>query len=182
MVTNEETTLQEYYGLVEKRSEAPSVAKVSAAEWAKTQSLESLIKHSIELMEGIKDLKADHQSLVYNHHQELVTASESIGKMRVGLSELQRRRDKLKDQVSAIDAQKETVASQSSTNHEQVDWDRAVAPVLTLPARLRNEAQVSKSSARQLYEEHKKTIEEWIDAGVDGARQIQTECETVLSS
>ncbi|WFD41395.1 hypothetical protein MPSI1_000022 [Malassezia psittaci] len=182
MAANEKATLQEYYGLAEKRSETPSVAKISATEWARTHSLESLIKHSVELMEGIKDLKADHQSLVYNHHQELVTASESIGKMRGGLSELQSRRNKLKDQISAIDAQRETVTSQASADHKQVDWDRSVAPVVTLPSRLRKEAQVSESSARQLYEEHKKTIEEWIDAGVDGARRIQTECETIISS
>lgn len=44
-------------------------------------SLSQLLKHESNLLTEIRELDGERQSLVYNHHHELVSASETIGKV-----------------------------------------------------------------------------------------------------
>jgi hypothetical protein len=46
----------------------------------RTSSLNSLLSTANELMSEIRELDGERQSLVYNHHHELVEASETIDK------------------------------------------------------------------------------------------------------
>jgi hypothetical protein len=44
-------------------------------------SLSQLLKSESDLLTEIRELDGERQSLVYNHHHELVAASETIGKV-----------------------------------------------------------------------------------------------------
>lgn len=48
-------------------------------------SLSQLLKHESNLLTEIRELDGEKQSLVYNHHHELVSASETIGKVSAKL-------------------------------------------------------------------------------------------------
>lgn len=172
-------SLRDYYGL-DKPGDTPP-AKVPVAEMATTLPLDALLKKSIDLMDGIRELKADRQSLVYNHHQELVAASETVGKMRAGLEELHTQREELQGQLQAIDAHRETIARHAA-EPDAIDWHGAVAPVTELPAKLERLKQHNATEALDAYEKHKETLAAWVDAGVDGAQDVQRACEAALQS
>ena len=156
---------------------APSVDDGAAG-----QPLDALLRRSIALMDGtsrtnpgIRELKADRQSLVYNHHQELVAASETVGKMRAGLDALHTPRDALRAQLAAIDQGRAAVAA------DGVPW-ADVRPIVELPTTLRSLAATDPEGARTAYAEHEATIQAWADAGVVGADALRTECEAALAT
>lgn len=47
-----------------------------------TASLPSLLKRENELLSEIRELDSERQSLVYNHHHELIAASDTIAAVR----------------------------------------------------------------------------------------------------
>ena len=78
-------SLKTYYGIETGEPPAAPAPQPTLDEWTTDKPLHALLKASNELMDGIRDLYADRQSLVYNHHQELVNASETVGHMRHGI-------------------------------------------------------------------------------------------------
>ena len=48
-----------------------------------TASLPSLLKRENELLSEIRELDSERQSLVYNHHHELIAASDTIAAVRL---------------------------------------------------------------------------------------------------
>ena len=47
-----------------------------------TASLPSLLKRENDLLSEVRELDSERQSLVYNHHHELIAASDTIAAVR----------------------------------------------------------------------------------------------------
>ncbi|KAF9790632.1 vesicular transporter [Thelephora terrestris] len=67
-----------------------------------TSSLATLLKRESELLSEIRSLDSDRQSLVYNHHHELIAASDTISAMKARADELDPQLDALKAAFSEI--------------------------------------------------------------------------------
>jgi len=70
-----------------------------------TSSLPTLLRRSNELISEIRQLDSDRQSLVYNHHHELIAASDTIRAMKSRALSLDSDLEKLKfsfEEISRI--------------------------------------------------------------------------------
>jgi len=65
-------------------------------------SLPALLKRNNDLAEEVRQLETDRQALVYNHHHELVAASDTIRAMKSRAENVDSELDKLKDAFSEI--------------------------------------------------------------------------------
>ncbi|KAK4332059.1 Vacuolar protein sorting-associated protein 51-like protein [Rhodotorula toruloides] len=82
------TRLRDYYGLSTPRPgdgmDLDSPASFDANNYfqtlASTASLPELLKRETDLINEIRELDGERQSLVYNHHGELISASDTIRK------------------------------------------------------------------------------------------------------
>ncbi|KZV88879.1 hypothetical protein EXIGLDRAFT_618845 [Exidia glandulosa HHB12029] len=73
-----------------------------------TSPLVALLKRENELLGEIRQLDSERQSLVYNHHHELIAASDTIGAMRIRAESLDADLDKLRsafDDISRLSAE-----------------------------------------------------------------------------
>ncbi|KAK0547150.1 hypothetical protein OC861_004831 [Tilletia horrida] len=75
-----------------------------------TLSLAQLLRKSAELVTEIRELDGEKQSLVYNHHHELVAASETIRKMKDRADGLDPSLDSLQASFSTMSQLAETLA------------------------------------------------------------------------
>ncbi|KAK0532931.1 hypothetical protein OC835_003165 [Tilletia horrida] len=75
-----------------------------------TMSLAELLRKSAELVSEIRELDGEKQSLVYNHHHELVAASETIRKMKTRADGLDPSLDSLQSSFSTMSQLAETLA------------------------------------------------------------------------
>ncbi|TEB25181.1 hypothetical protein FA13DRAFT_1189280 [Coprinellus micaceus] len=67
-----------------------------------TSSLPTLLKRENELVSEIRQLDSERQSLVYNHHHELIAASDTIGAMKAHAESLDADLDLLRAAFSDI--------------------------------------------------------------------------------
>jgi len=67
-----------------------------------TSSLPTLLKRENELLTEIRQLDSERQSLVYNHHHELIAASDTIASMKNRAEGLDADLDSLKAAFSEI--------------------------------------------------------------------------------
>ncbi|KAJ7761926.1 Vps51/Vps67-domain-containing protein [Mycena maculata] len=67
-----------------------------------TSSLPALLKRENELLIEIRELDSDRQSLVYNHHHELIAASDTIAAMKTRAESLDADLDLLRVAFSEI--------------------------------------------------------------------------------
>jgi len=67
-----------------------------------TSSLITLMKHENELLSEIRQLDSERQALVYNHHHELIAASDTIAAMKTRAESLDADLDKLRMAFSEI--------------------------------------------------------------------------------
>ncbi|KAF8514544.1 Vps51/Vps67-domain-containing protein, partial [Hysterangium stoloniferum] len=67
-----------------------------------TSSLPVLLKKENELLTEIRELDSERQSLVYNHHHELIAASDTINAMKARAESLDADLEKLKAAFSEI--------------------------------------------------------------------------------
>lgn len=177
-------SLKAYYGIgtSEAAAPAPALPKPSLHEWTTEKSLTDLLKTSNELMDGIRDLHAERQSLVYNHHQELVNASETVGHMRHGIEALRPSRNALETQLKEMQAMRTMPPMQlASDTNTDIAWERDVAPVAQLPMTLRfmlDQGQLTE--AESLLDTYKPTLDAWEHAGVLGADELRKDCEYML--
>ncbi|KAG8858789.1 hypothetical protein FRB96_004926 [Tulasnella sp. 330] len=65
-------------------------------------SLPALLKRDNELVSEIRQLESDRQALVYNHHHELIAASDTIRAMKIRAESLDVDLEKLKAAFSEI--------------------------------------------------------------------------------
>lgn len=210
--TSRASRLRDYYGISGESASseavdaqpAPSESKAPAAdaESAKVEAvpieeltrkhpLPELLNMAAQLMEGIRELNGDRQSLVYNNHQDLVAASETVGQMRSGLDKLAPTREALLSGLAEVDRLQaelqQTHAAASDEPDEGIDW-HAVKPVVSLPATLRNllrsdetreDAGVRKD-ALELWNQFRPVLEEWDRSGVLGAGDLLKESKHIL--
>ncbi|GJE94771.1 vacuolar protein sorting-associated family 51 protein [Phanerochaete sordida] len=67
-----------------------------------TSSLPALLRKENELLNDIRELDSERQSLVYNHHHELIAASDTIAAMKARAENLDAEMDLLKVAFSEI--------------------------------------------------------------------------------
>ena len=67
-----------------------------------TASLPALLKRENGLLSEIRELDSERQSLVYNHHHELIAASDTIGAMKAHAESLDADLDLLRAAFSDI--------------------------------------------------------------------------------
>lgn len=67
-----------------------------------TSSLPTLLKRETELLSEIRQLDGERQSLVYNHHHELIAAQDTIAAMKSQAEALEGDLDMLKAAFSEI--------------------------------------------------------------------------------
>ncbi|GAA6014846.1 hypothetical protein JCM8202_004789 [Rhodotorula sphaerocarpa] len=86
-------------------------------ELASNASLPDLLRRENELLNEIRELDGERQSLVYNHHHELIDASDTIRKMKSRAEALDTSLDSLKtsfESISQLSASLSTVSTRSA--------------------------------------------------------------------
>lgn len=83
-----------------------------------TSTLPTLLKRENELMSEIRQLDSERQSLVYNHHHELIAASDTIGAMKAHAESLDADLDLLKAAFSEISRLSSEVSLESQSHEE----------------------------------------------------------------
>jgi len=81
-----------------------------------TSSLPTLLKRENEILAEIRELDSERQSLVYNHHHELIAASDTIASMKSRAESLDADLDLLKIAFSEISRLGAEVAMEDSTS------------------------------------------------------------------
>jgi predicted S18 family serine protease len=83
-----------------------------------TSSLPSLLKRENELMTEIRELDSERQSLVYNHHHELIAASDTIAAMKTRADTLDGDLELLREAFSEISRLSAEVAPEGGEDLE----------------------------------------------------------------
>lgn len=163
-----------------------------------TSTLPQLLKANTEISSSILDLESERQSLVYNHHHELIDASVTISKMKVraesldstleqlkaGLSRCSELNNGLKLPLNATgvspDASDDAHGANMPTAREpaKVDWQSVLDTVLDLPFAMRN---ATPEEAQRLWGTYEPVLRQWKDAGVQGIEEVETECRQCLN-
>ncbi|KAF5342079.1 hypothetical protein D9611_001901 [Ephemerocybe angulata] len=84
-----------------------------------TSTLPTLLKKENELMSEIRQLDSERQSLVYNHHHELIAASDTIGAMKAHAESLDADLDLLKAAFSEISRLSSEVSLESQSHGDR---------------------------------------------------------------
>ncbi|KAI0806001.1 Vps51/Vps67-domain-containing protein [Irpex lacteus] len=84
-----------------------------------TSSLPTLLKKENELLTEIRELDSERQSLVYNHHHELIAASDTIAAMKARAENLDADMDLLKAAFSEISRLSAEVVIESEHSEEE---------------------------------------------------------------
>ncbi|RDB26041.1 hypothetical protein Hypma_006656 [Hypsizygus marmoreus] len=79
-----------------------------------TSSLPNLLKRENELLTEIRELDSERQSLVYNHHHELIAASDTISAMKTRAESLDADLDLLRAAFSEISRLSSEVAMETT--------------------------------------------------------------------
>ncbi|MBW0519860.1 hypothetical protein O181_059575 [Austropuccinia psidii MF-1] len=159
-------------------------------------SLKSLLSTANELLSSIRELDAERQSLVYNHHHELVEASETIGKMTAGSDKLDGTLVRLQDSFSSISELLSTLSTpvlpkpvtpvngQRSVDDDSSYKDKTslhLSALLSLPTILKGLLTAdNKGAADQLWGQWEPALRSFEEAEIEGAKQIGNECRDVL--
>lgn len=166
-----------------------------------TSTLAQLLKVSTELSTSISDLEGERQSLVYNHHHELIDASVTISKMKVRAESLDTTLEQLKSGlarcselnnglrlpaagVTASATGDSSDSANPSANVEitsqtpTVDWQTVLGTIIDLPLVMRN---ASREDAQRLWGTYEPVLRQWKHAGVHGIDDIEAECRQCLN-
>lgn len=160
-------------------------------------SLKSLLSTANELMSEIRELDGERQSLVYNHHHELVEASETIDKMKSSSQKLDGTLSQLQDSLSTISQLSTSLTSEgpprgckpteagdsygASNLSEKFDSGLHLAALLSLPTVLKGLlTSESRPAADQLWGQWEPALRSFEEAGIQGAKQLGSECRDVL--
>lgn len=215
--------LRDYYGLSSESAQTPqspaisnedaidhsTLPKVDLPSLLRSNNLSALLSKESELIVQIRELDGERQSLVYNHHHELVAASDTIRDMKVksesldpSLEALQTSFESISTLSSNLDvlrrpATKESPAAETpGPNH--LDPLHDLEPIVTLPSMLSDliEGRVDATSAKGYQDARAKkeglaraehlwgtmepVLAAWTEAGVTGIREIAAECRTLL--
>jgi hypothetical protein len=162
----------------------------------RTQPLSRLLREESDLLTSIRELDGERQSLVYNHHHELVSASETMRKMKERADTLLPSLDSLQSSLQSITSTTESLSSIGKGVGQKTDSDEAhvtisIKTVVDLPRRLRDliilgetsDKAVSESGltkAQGLWGSMESVLAAWDEAGVGGAKDIMQSCRQIL--
>ncbi|PWN38352.1 uncharacterized protein FA14DRAFT_104174, partial [Meira miltonrushii] len=161
------------------------------------RSLSQLLKEESDLLTEIRELDGERQSLVYNHHHELVSASETMKNMKEQADALLPSMNAMQSSLQSISSTSESLVlpkeitqslrvKQSSANsRSHSDILAKAQPVIELPQRLRDavllgNGQEGLTKAQGLWGSLESVLANWDEAGVKGAKEIMNECRQVL--
>ena len=193
--------LRDFYGLDQGEGHAPqeptelvtenakeSPAAVPFSELVATRPLSELVRMATALSDSacvltdIRELHGDRQSLVYNHHQELVAAAETVGQMRSGIDELNQSRDVLAASFAEIEKLCESLSAVPERSAADMEWS-PVYPIVALPAILTEMAE--KQQVEELettWKKYQPVLEAWDASGVAGASHLLSSCRAAVQS
>ena len=189
MATSKADSLKEFYGIptAPKGAEEPVKAETpppSLDELTTSRPLSELLRLSSQRLDAVRDLYADRQSLVYNHHQELVGASETVGDMRRGIEALAPSRVSLEQQLEQM-RQPPTEPATAAATHAALPRADQLAPVVELPLTLRRildqRTPTSLAEAEAALQAQMPTLAAWAEAHVAGADELQRTCQDMIS-
>ena len=153
-----------------------------------TASLSQLLRTSTELSSSISDLESERQSLVYNHHHELIDASVTISKMKVRAESLDTTLEQLKaglakcseldDELRAKPSGLPASPSSTDTAEKETDWHAILSTMLDLPLSMQA---ANRDEAQRLWGTFEPVLRKWKDAGVQGIADVDAECRDVLN-
>ncbi|CBQ69497.1 conserved hypothetical protein [Sporisorium reilianum SRZ2] len=214
--------LRDYYGLSsdappasqlpvvsndDASSSIPTAPKIDLRSLISSNSLSVLLGKESELIVQIRELDGERQSLVYNHHHELVAASDTIRNMKLKSESLDPSLDSLKtsfetmsnlaSNLEVLRKSAPTAKTQEPSNKSDLDPLRDLEPIVTLPATLSDliECRLDTTSGKEDDPEARKAgltqaehlwgtmepvLAAWTDAGVAGVREIAAECRSLL--
>ena len=161
------------------------------------RSLSQLLKEESDLLTEIRELDGERQSLVYNHHHELVSASETMKNMKEQADALLPSMNAMQSSLQSISATSESlilpknitqslpVSNKQHSSTESLDLLSKAQPVIELPQRLRDavlleNGQEGLTKAQGLWGSLESVLANWDEAGVRGAKEIMNECRQVL--
>lgn len=215
--------LRDYYGLSsdaadtpqppavssEDASSASTVPKIDLQSLLRSNSLSVLLGKESELIVSIRELDGERQSLVYNHHHELVAASDTIRNMKLKSESLDPSLESLKSSFETMSnlasnlevlrrpsSEASQTAEPSSSN--SLDPLQDLEPIVTLPAMLSDliECRLDTPNAKEtqnlearkaglaeaehLWGTMEPVLAAWTDAGVAGVREVAVECRSLL--
>lgn len=160
--------------------------------------MKSLLSTANELISEIRELDGERQSLVYNHHHELVEASETIDKMNHSSLKLDGTLSQLQDSLASISQLSTALTSArppertqasdhppSLIRHDDMqskfEGGMHLSALLSLPTVLKGLLSAeSKAAADQLWGQWEPALRSFEEAGIQGAKQIGNECRDVL--
>lgn len=204
------TTLRTYYGLSaddqhQQQQEDPTDADGTAFnvdlafdKLLRTQSLSRLLKEESDLLTSIRELDGERQSLVYNHHHELVSASETMRKMKERADTLLPSLDSLQTSLQSISTITDTISATKKETQPSSDLDArlntSVRTIVELPRRLRDlivlgdsttalggaAGESGLSKAQGLWGSMESVLAAWNEAGISGAKEIMQNCRQIL--
>ncbi|PWN53522.1 hypothetical protein IE53DRAFT_310043 [Violaceomyces palustris] len=169
-----------------------------------TSSLSQLLSKESQLITEIRELDGERQSLVYNHHHELVAASDTIRNMKTRAESLDPSLESLRSSFSAMSrlcseleslkpSRPSSQGKQEANEVVVLDPIKDLEPIVTLPIKLRDlivvDADVKEgeerknqglAAAERLWSQMESVLSAWSDAGVPGVREIASDCRAVL--
>lgn len=155
-----------------------------------TSTLPQLLRASTTISGSIADLESERQSLVYNHHHELIDASITISKMKVRAESLETTLEQLKASLSRcaeLESSLKAVQSpytqtpslQGTQSDDQTDWQYVLDTLLDLPIKL--EA-ADRAQALRLWGTYEPVLRRWKEAGVKGVQEFEADCREVVNN
>lgn len=124
---------------------ASSGPKLDLYSLLRSNSLSVLLEKESELIVQIRELDGERQSLVYNHHHELVAASDTIRNMKIrsesldpSLESLQSSFETMSNLASHLEILRNSSAhtAQPPASSKRVEPLHDLEPIVTLPATL----------------------------------------------
>ncbi|GAA5826689.1 hypothetical protein JCM5353_000081 [Sporobolomyces roseus] len=120
------TLLRDYYGLGQNKGDpldidSPDTFNPSTyfTNLTSTASLPDLLKRETLLLNEIRELDGERQSLVYNHHHELIEASDTIRKMKSRAESLDTSLEALKTSFESINQLSTSLSTSSRSTSLQ---------------------------------------------------------------
>ena len=157
-----------------------------------TQSLSSILKAESSLINEIKGLDGERKALVYDNYSKLITATDTIRKMRANMDPLTPTTGTLGMSVGYIAETAAKLAEKGGRRNgiedeeamEKAERKRkerdTVRWVLETPRRLRKMVEKGgNEEARKHWEEVKRILDGW--EGVKGVDELREECERIMS-
>lgn len=162
----------------------------------KSANLRTLLRAEASLVSEIKNLDGERKALVYDNYSKFITATQTIGTMRMSMNEAGRGRlgsiSMLKPAVDAVvnsaaelrkgnDENDVTQRREQRTSRREEKAKRdTVRWILSTPARLRQSLRMGQlEEAEAAWKEARELLEKWKD--VQGSTNLKAECEEIMS-